>query len=186
MCSARPLWIACLAVLPYVGSGCASPASPADAEPLGSAEPAATQWSPEQQEVVAAIDGYLEAWNAQDADRLISFCDEGYDRIDARGNVYDTREAVHESYREVFARAAAGRRLSYEVLSVRLITPDVAVVDARYDLRNAPAAPEQRVEGMNTVVLVQRQGRWLRAAHRQRIPLSPDDLAVLREHRASE
>jgi|GEM_PF-2724345 len=166
-------------------AGCLSsgetPQAGAPQAELSSAE----RWTPEQREVVAAIEGYLRAWNDQDADQLLAFCDGVYDRIDARGNVYATREAVHESYRRSFARATSDLRLSYEVLAVRLLTPEVAIVDASYDLEDAPAAPGLRVRGMNTVVLVKRDGRWLRAAHRQRIPITPAEYALIQSSRSS-
>ena len=131
-----------------------------------------TEWTADQREVVDAIEGYLKAWNDSDAEALASYCDVDCDRINARGTIWEGKDAILEHYTELFENAPDGveRSLSYEIFSVRLITSDVAVVDARYELRGAPTVPPRTIRGMNTVVLVKKDGRWLRAAHRQRIP----------------
>lgn len=134
---------------------------------------AQSQWNSDQQEVVDAIEGYLAAWNSFDAGKLASYCSEECDRIDARGNIYQGREEIRRHYTKVFAIPppdGVQRELSYEIFSVRIIAPDVAVVDARYRLKSPPPRPSMTIEGMNTVVLVKKVGRWLRVAHRQRIP----------------
>lgn len=132
------------------------------------------EWDPEQQEVVDAIEAYLEAWNQFDAQALASLCRADCDRIDARGNIYRGRDAILDHYSRVFAvppPEGIVRSLTYEIFSVRIISPGVAIVDARYTLRSPPPMPEaEPIHGMNTVVLVKTDGRWLRVAHRQRIP----------------
>ncbi len=137
------------------------------------------QWSPEKQEVVDAIEAYLEAWNQFDARALASLCRADCDRIDARGNIYQGRNAILDHYTRVFAEsppAGIVRSLSYEIFSVRIVSPGVAIVDTRYILRSPPPRPEAApIHGMNTVVLVKTDGRWLRVAHRQRIPRSTID-----------
>lgn len=134
---------------------------------------AQTNWSPEQQQVVDAIEGYLDAWNSSDAAKLASFCDEDYDRIDARGNVYHGREEILRHFTKVFATPppeGVERRLKYEIFSVRIVAPNTAIVDARYTVSGVGPRPSRTIEGMNTVVLIRKDNRWLRVAHRQRIP----------------
>lgn len=140
---------------------------------------AQTQWNQAQQEVVDAIEGYLAAWNSFDAEKLALFCDEDCDRIDARGNIYHGREEILRHYTKVFATPPperVERKLTYDIFSVRIVAPGVAVVDARYTLQSPPPRPLLTIKGMNTVVLVKKEGRWLRVAHRQRVPRAlPDD-----------
>jgi len=130
-------------------------------------------WSPEQQQVVDAIEGYLNAWNNSDAAKLASFCDKDYDRIDARGNIYHGREEILRHYTKVFATPSpegVERRLKYELFSVRIVAPNTAIVDARYTVSGVGPEPSRTIEGMNTVVLIRKDDRWLRVAHRQRVP----------------
>lgn len=145
-------------------------------DPFASAQ---AQWDPVQQEVVDAIEGYLAAWNSFDADKLMAFCDEDYDRIDARGNLYRGRQENLRHYNKVFATPppeGVERKLTYEIFSVRIVAPEAAVVDARYSVKGVGPRPSLTIDGMNTVVLIKREGRWLRVAHRQRIPVQlPDD-----------
>ncbi|MDX1418629.1 MAG: SgcJ/EcaC family oxidoreductase [Rubricoccaceae bacterium] len=132
-------------------------------------------WTPEQLDVLAAVHAYLDAWNRSDAHALAALCRADCDRIDARGNVYRGKDAIFEHYARVFASPpppGVTRSLAYDVFSVRIVAPDVAIVDARYTLRSPPPRPDATIEGMNTVVLVRTDGRWLRVAHRQRVPTS--------------
>ncbi|MDA2929649.1 SgcJ/EcaC family oxidoreductase [Acidobacteria bacterium AH-259-O06] len=87
------------------------PSSESNALPIG------MNWSPEQQEVVDAINGYLDAWNREDAELVASFCDEDCDRINARGQVFRGRSAIYELYRRFFADPNIERRLTYEIIS---------------------------------------------------------------------
>lgn len=140
---------------------------------VGSLVWAQPRWTPEQLQVVEAIEGYRSAWNSFDAARLVSFCDEDYDRIDARGNIYRGRDEILRHYTRVFASSppeGVERKLTYDLISVRIVAPGTAVVDARYRVRGVGPRPRIPVEGMNTVVLIKKDGRWLRVAHRQRIP----------------
>lgn len=139
---------------------------------------AQTRWNPEQQEVVAVIEGYLAAWNNSDAVKLMSFCDTDYDRIDARGNIYQGRESNLRHYTKVFSTPpdeGIERKLSYDIFSVRMLESNTAIVDARYTVSGVGPIPRRTIEGMNTVVLIKKQGQWLRVAHRQRIPFKLSD-----------
>lgn len=132
------------------------------------------QWTPEQLQVIEAIEGYRAAWNNFDAAKLASFCDVDCDRIDARGNIYRGREEILRHYSRVFATAppeGVERKLEFDIISVRIVTPGTAVVDAHYRVQGVGPRPRIPVEGMNTVVLVKQAGQWLRVAHRQRIPV---------------
>lgn len=132
-----------------------------------------SNWNKTQQEVADAIEGYLNAWNNHDAKKLASFCDEDYDRIDARGNIYHGRDKIFQHYKKVFDSPLPEnleRKLEYDIISIRIITPNVAIVDANYMVRGVGPKPSMVIKGMNTVVLVNKKGVWLRVAHRQRIP----------------
>ena len=135
-----------------------------------------SKWNEEEREVIEAIEGYLAAWNSQNADKLLSYCDTEYDRIDARGNIYASREEILESYTKLFAtRPPEGveRKLTYDIFAVRILSPNTAIVDAWYEVKGVGPRPEVTINGMNTVVLVKKNGNWLRVAHRQRIPFDP-------------
>lgn len=132
-----------------------------------------SEWNPVQMEVVEAINGYLAAWNDFDAEKLASFCDEDYDRIDARGNVYQGREAILSHYSRVFATPppeGVERKLTYDIFSVKIVSATLAIVDARYIVQGVGPHPARVINGMNTVVLIKKEGNWIRVAHRQRVP----------------
>ena len=134
--------------------------------------------NPTEREVADTVLAHVDAWNAHDAERLSALCDEEFDRISARAFVINGREEFRAYYEDFFAGAPDGveRTLDYEIFSVRLITPDVAIVDARYVMTGAPTNPPRTVRGLNTTVLVKKNGRWLYAALRQSVPITPENL----------
>ncbi len=132
-------------------------------------------WTAQQQEVVDAIEDYLDAWNRFDASALAAQCRDDCDRIDARGNVHSGREAILRHYARIFDNPppdGVERSLSYEIASVRFATDDVAIVDARYTLESPPPFPYDTIEGFNTVVLVKGDAGWQRVAHRNWVPVT--------------
>ena len=130
-------------------------------------------WSPEQREVVQAINAYSDAWNDGDAERMAALCTLDCDRIGGRGQKLEGRAGILEHYRTAFATPppeGVTRSLAYEITSVRMVSDQLAIVDARYRVIGLGPIPDRPFEGLNTVVLVKENGKWLRTAHRNWIP----------------
>ena len=122
------------------------------------------------------IQGYLEAWNSGDAERLASFYMEDGDRANNRGQMFHGRTAIREHYEKVFAAPPADggeRRLTYDRVDVRLVSAEAAVVDVRYEVRGIGAELDRAVRGRNSVFMIKEGERWMRAAHRNSLPISP-------------
>ena len=67
------------------------------------------------------------------------------------------QEAIREHYSHVFATpppAGVERELSYDIFSVQLMTPTIAIVDAHYAVVGVGPRPNMPIKGMNTVVLI--------------------------------
>ena len=127
-----------------------------------------------EDEIRAEIQAYLEAWNAGDAEDLASFYTEDGDRANNRGDVFRGRPAILAHYQKVFAASPAPgveRRLVYHQVDVRMVSSDAAVVDVQYEVSGINPEVDWTTHGRNTVFMVYRDGRWLRAAHRNSIPL---------------
>ena len=135
----------------------------------------------DESRIRAEIQGYLEAWNAGDAERLASFYTEDADRANNRGDIFHGRAAILEHYRKVFAvppTPDVERRLVYRQVAVRLVSAEAAVVDVRYEVSGISAEVDRSVHGRNTVFMVKQDGRWMRAAHRNSLPVSPGCLEL--------
>jgi uncharacterized protein (TIGR02246 family) len=124
-------------------------------------------------EAVDQLSGELiEAWNAGDARAYgARFCpDVTFTNSD--GTVDLGRDEVVRHAEEAFHGVLAGTKLSLAVRKLRLVRPDVAVVD--YDLRisGLPVPPPGAGDGsggeMRTslmLVLLEQDGRWWITAH---------------------
>lgn len=138
----------------------------------------------DESEIRAEIRSYLEAWNAGNAERLASFYLEDGDRANNRGDLFRGRAAIHDHYAQVFANPppeGIDRRLSYEQVDVRVVLPEAAVVDIRYVVSGISAEVDRSVRGRNSVFMVKHEGRWMRAAHRNSLPISPACLTLCSE-----
>lgn len=74
--------------------------------------------------------------------------------------------------------AGVERSLLYHDVGVRIVSPDAAVVDVLYEVSGIRAEVDFSVRGRNTVVMIKRDGRWMRAAHRNSLPIPPECLKL--------
>ncbi len=135
----------------------------------------------EEVEIRSRIVAYQNAWNAGEANALAAFYDEQADRANNSGKLFRRRAEIREHYRKVFAQSPPSgeeRKLTYHDITVRLVSADAAVVDVDYEVSGIRAAIGFPVQGRNTVFMINRDGTWMRAAHRNSIPLSPDCLKL--------
>lgn len=118
-------------------------------------------------ELGARVDQYIAAWDTHDAAALAQFFTADADMIMGTGSIATGRAAIQGQWGEYFAVQEPERTLSIEILSIRGITADVALLNVRTttggktDLGELPA---RRARG--TWVMVRRDGEWLVAAMR--------------------
>lgn len=149
-------------------------AVPVSAQESGSAEA----------EIRAQFAGWLAAWENHDADAVASYYDDDADWTHAHGLTRHGRDAIHKRYTEVFSMSlpdGVEQTLSLEIIAVRMITDDVAIVDAQYEFSGLKAAPTLVGTGRTAVVMVKRDGTWLRSAQRNFIPITPECLELCGE-----
>jgi len=130
------------------------------------------------------IEGWEAAWNQGDARAIADFYDEDADRTYAHGITRFGKSQIYDLYQEAFSADLpedVEQKLSLEILSVRLLTGDVAVVDYAYHTTGIPIAPYLTVDGRSTVVMVKRDGRWLRSVQRNWIPTTPECMKLCQQ-----
>ena len=110
------------------------------------------------------------AWLNQDAVRLSQFWADGGDIVHPDGYVEGTAQIIRQNRASLFMRPEyRGSTHGLLIGQIRCITGDVAVADAKWDLRNVTDAKGQRVppvEGLATLVLRRAAGRWEIEAYR--------------------
>jgi uncharacterized protein (TIGR02246 family) len=124
------------------------------------------------QAVDQLLEELVEAWNAGDARAYgARFCpDATFTNSD--GSVDLGRDELVRHAAEAFRGVLAGTKLSLTVRKLRLIRPDVAVVDLHLRISGMPVLPPGVSNGpdgeMRTsllLVLVEEDGRWWITAH---------------------
>jgi uncharacterized protein (TIGR02246 family) len=124
-------------------------------------------------EAVDRLSGELiEAWNAGDARAYgARFCpDVTFTNTD--GTVDLGRDEVVRHAEEAFRGVLAGTKLSLAVRKLRLVRPDVAVVDLDLRISGIPVSPPEASNGSDgevrtslMLVLLEEDGSWWITAH---------------------
>lgn len=116
--------------------------------------------------VRAVVASYVEAREARDATRLAALFVDGADQLVSSGEWRRGREAVVSGGLASSARSAGARTIAIE--TVRLVAPDVAIADGRYEI--AAAAGAQARQMWTTFVMVKQSGAWRISAIRNMLP----------------
>ncbi|MFC9972406.1 SgcJ/EcaC family oxidoreductase [Spirillospora sp. NPDC127200] len=83
--------------------------------------------------VTAVISALVDAWDRNDADAYAARFTEDATYVTFVGTRYQGRREIAESHRVLFAKFLKGTRLADEIVDVRFLGPDAAVVTGRGD-----------------------------------------------------
>ncbi|MDQ0378968.1 SgcJ/EcaC family oxidoreductase [Amycolatopsis thermophila] len=112
--------------------------------------------------VTAVLDSLAEAWSRGDADAYAAHFTEDATYITFVGTRYQGRQDIAGSHRALFAKFLKGTRLAHEVIDVRFLGPDAAVLTSRGD--TVKGERPKKLTKVQTYTLVREDGRWLVAA----------------------
>lgn len=120
------------------------------------------------QDVRALVRAYEGTWNTHDASRVAAFYTHDADMVMGNGPRISGREAIAEWWARYFAAISDHRVGTFEVESLRLLTPDVALANvstltAGRDQKDEELPP-RRARG--TWILTAQDGHWLISALR--------------------
>lgn len=117
--------------------------------------------------------GYDAAWNKGDAAGLALVWADDADHVEPDGRLIKGRTAIEKELGQRFATDLKGTRSQQTITGIRLITPDVAVVDASYEVSGARDAQGQSLavlQGRYVDVWVKHAGKWHIVADRPIVP----------------
>ena len=114
------------------------------------------------------VQAYQTAWNTHDAAAVVAFYTEDADQVMQGGATTVGREALTQWWRTRFAAMEPGRKIALTVTAVRLVTPQVAIVNtiATTGGQDAHGKELSGATDRGTWVVIQKDGHWLMAALR--------------------
>jgi uncharacterized protein (TIGR02246 family) len=125
--------------------------------------------------VQTAAQKWIEAWNAGDMAGVAALYTEDADYEDVFGERHEGRAAIEQAFAEINSGPYQGAQLELESISLRFMSPTVAVSDTRWKMTGMPEGdgPAAPAEGLSTAVFVAQGDQWLITAHRSRVPYTP-------------
>ena len=127
--------------------------------------------------VRALVEAYRTTWDGHDASALAAFFTQDADMIMGNGPVSLGRGAIQEWWRDYFAKQEPERQVAIAVHAVRLITPDVAVLNVATTTggRDAQGEVLHARKARGTWVAVRERDTWRISAMRG-MPTEQDQL----------
>jgi len=111
----------------------------------------------------ALLADFMHGWNNSDAHLLAELFATDADLITPDGIVSRGRSEIEGFYAAVFARGYKGSHGEGEIVTVRLLSPDIAFVDATWsiaDARNPDGSNRPPQKGILASVMGMRNGKW--------------------------
>ncbi|AIJ26309.1 SgcJ/EcaC family oxidoreductase [Amycolatopsis methanolica] len=112
--------------------------------------------------VAAVLDSLAEAWARGDADAYAAHFTEDATYITFVGTRHQGRQDIADSHRALFAKFLKGTRLAHEMVDVRFLGAEAAVLTSRGD--TVKGKRPVKLTKVQTYTLVCEEGRWLVAA----------------------
>ena len=107
----------------------------------------------------------MEGWNRGSGADFAANLTSDVDFIGFDGTWFRGKEAVEKSHQSLFDTHLKGTRLIGDVVAIRLLAPDVAVMHARGNtIMRGRSLPSPARESLQTLVAVRREGAWRLAA----------------------
>jgi uncharacterized protein (TIGR02246 family) len=107
------------------------------------------------------VDRQVNAWAAADPEAYAAVFTSDADYVTFLGSYYKGHRTIAASYVPLFKKLLRGSELEIEILRIRFLTPDVALVLSNAAVKRRRARRKTRV---NTSLAVRVEGQWLFAA----------------------
>ncbi|MFD3707183.1 SgcJ/EcaC family oxidoreductase [Nocardia sp. NPDC058658] len=117
----------------------------------------------DQRAVTEVIAGLVDAWRRHDADAYGAAFTQDATYVTFVGTYYRGRHDITESHRILFAKYLKGTQLADEILGIRFLGPDTAVVTGRGDSYKG-ARPKKLTKVQTYTLIREPSGQWRVAA----------------------
>jgi uncharacterized protein (TIGR02246 family) len=124
-----------------------------------------------------------QAWNQHNARAYAALFAEDGDVVNVVAWWWKGRAEIESNLTRMFANIFRESTLTFRQVDVRFLTPDIAIAHARWTMTGArmpPGLPEPR-EGLQTLTVQKRNGKWLIAAFHNTNYVPPPATATSKE-----
>jgi uncharacterized protein (TIGR02246 family) len=126
------------------------------------------------EQVRSLVQQFGDRWNAYDTTALAQLFADDADLVNAFGIAATGREAIAKFHVALFTAVFKGGRFHGEASRLRMIRPDVAVVDLRWSVTGMQPRenhPTGEMNGLMAMVLTHESGEWrISAMHVMQFP----------------
>ena len=140
-------------------------------------QPSLTDASKDEEGVRRALADFLEAWNRHDAKAFSMVFAEDADFTNVSGLSAHGRAEVEKFHAPRFATTFKDTHQKMTETKIRFIKPDVAAVDARWEMTGAKSADGRDIplrKGLLNFVMTKEGGKWfITVMHNLGLPASP-------------
>ena len=135
---------------------------------ISSSGPSQTVTPPSREQdekgIKQVLTAFVEAWNHHDAKAFSMVFAEDADFTNVRGMSAHGRAEVEKFHAPRFATKFKGSNQKIAEIRIRFITPDVAAVDARWEMTGAKGPDGQDIplrKGLLNFIMTRSSGQWL-------------------------
>jgi uncharacterized protein (TIGR02246 family) len=135
---------------------------------ISSSAPSQTVTPPNREQdekgIKQVLTGFVEAWNHHDAKAFSVVFAEDADFTNVRGMSAHGRAEVEKFHAPRFATKFKDSNQKIAEIKIRFITPDVAAVDARWEMTGAKGPDGQDIplrKGLLNFIMTRSSGQWL-------------------------
>ena len=118
---------------------------------------------------------FTAAWNRHDPAALAAIWSADGDLVNPEGRSAKGRAEVQKNFAAEQAAIYKSSTFANTVTGIRFLTPDIAIVDASFEIQNAtpPNAPPMTQKGLYKAVMVKEGGTWRTASAMAMAPVAP-------------
>jgi uncharacterized protein (TIGR02246 family) len=118
----------------------------------------------DEKQIKQVLTGFVDAWNQHDAKAFSMLFAEDADFTNVRGMSAHGRMEVEKVHAPRFATNFKDSNQKITEIKIRFITPDVAAVDARWEMTGAKGPDGQEIplrKGLLNFIMTRPGGQWL-------------------------
>jgi uncharacterized protein (TIGR02246 family) len=113
-----------------------------------------------EQQIKARAEEFSAAWQKHDGGLIAAFYTKDGELVTGNGRAYSGRDEIEETLKGAFDGSLKDSAFSWTVEKVKLIKPDVAIVDYDAQLKRS-ASDDAPLKFHMVSVLVKQDGKWL-------------------------